>query len=64
MTRERGGGQRSEPGREAVEPVYMNVAGHFACLLLDDDAPLPVSTRAENTVLFCSKLNQPEHVFC
>ena len=22
-----------------VEPVYINVDGHFACLLLDDDTP-------------------------
>lgn len=26
---------------EVDEPVYINVAGHFACLLLDDDSPVP-----------------------
>ncbi|CBJ27005.1 expressed unknown protein [Ectocarpus siliculosus] len=33
-------GQQAEREVEVAEPVYINVEGHFACLLLDDDTPL------------------------
>ena len=37
------GREQSRPGPEVEDPVYMNVAGNFACLLLDDDVLKPVS---------------------
>lgn len=33
-------GQQTEREVEVAEPVYINVEGHFACLLLDDDTPV------------------------
>ncbi|CAM9599841.1 unnamed protein product [Ascophyllum nodosum] len=36
------GREQSRPGPEVEDPVYMNVAGNFACLLLDDDVLKPV----------------------
>ncbi|CAM9907985.1 unnamed protein product, partial [Pylaiella littoralis] len=49
------------------EPVYINVEGHFACLLLDDDGPVdackPVSGRlssASSSVSLVSATNGPD----
>ncbi|CAB1096780.1 unnamed protein product [Ectocarpus sp. CCAP 1310/34] len=33
-------GQQAEREVDVADPVYINVEGHFACLLLDDDTPL------------------------
>lgn len=38
-----GGGSPRSPPMEVDHPVYVNVSGNFACLLLDDDEPQNVS---------------------
>lgn len=40
-----GDAQELSATREVEHPVYINVAGHFACLLLDDGGPVNVSSR-------------------
>jgi len=53
------GGEGQEVGvgagpEESPEPVYINVEGHFACLLLDDDTPPQAPSKvSERVTLLC-----------